>query len=373
MQQLTTGTLARRGRVNLETVRYYERQGLLPRPPRLPSGYRVFPEDAVRRIHFIKRAQQLGFSLQEIKDLLGLRVNPRTTCADVRRRAEAKIGDIDEKVRALEAMKKALEKLVAACAGRGPAGECPILESLEGKRVFRMTAVELVYDNGCPNVALARANLIRAFEQAGLSQRWTEWERSSPNTPQRVRGFPSPTVLVGGRDVAGFEPAGELASCRLYSLPGGRFTGVPPVELIAAALKQATPAWKQSLLVLPGAAVALLPNVACPACWPVYAGLLSSLGLGFLLSTRYLLPLTIAFLALALGALGLQARRHHKYGPLLLGLAGSAPLLAGKFVFDSNPAMFGGLGVLIAASIWNSWPRRAAPPVSCPVCEEKSS
>ena len=136
MRPFTIGALAKRGRVNLETVRYYERQGLLPRPPRLPSGYRVFPEDAVRRIHFIKRAQQLGFSLQEIKELLGLRVNPRTTCADVRRRAEAKIGDIDEKLRALEAMKKAMKKLVGACAGRGPAGECPILESLEANEYF---------------------------------------------------------------------------------------------------------------------------------------------------------------------------------------------------------------------------------------------
>ncbi|MBI3665384.1 MAG: MerR family DNA-binding protein [Acidobacteria bacterium] len=135
MEQLTIGALARQGGVNLETVRYYERQGLLPRPPRTPSGYRVFPQEAVRRIHFIKRAQQLGFSLKEIKELLGLRVNPRSTCADVRKRAEGKIAGIDEKLRSLTAMKKALEKLVVACFGRGPAGECPILEALDPKEL----------------------------------------------------------------------------------------------------------------------------------------------------------------------------------------------------------------------------------------------
>jgi len=131
MEALTTSNVAKRGGVNLETIRYYERRGLLPKPPRTPAGYRVFAPDAVRRLRFIKHAQELGFSLKEIKELLALRVQPRGSCGDVRRRAEAKIADIAEKVRRLRAMKRVLAKFTAACSGRGPVTECPILEALD--------------------------------------------------------------------------------------------------------------------------------------------------------------------------------------------------------------------------------------------------
>ncbi len=131
MKPLTIGRLAREARVNLETVRYYERRGLLPRPPRSASGYRLFPQEAARRLRFIRRAQQLGFSLQEIRELLSLRVSPRAKSADVRRRAEAKIADINAKISSLDSMKKTLLKLAKVCAGRGPVAECPILESLD--------------------------------------------------------------------------------------------------------------------------------------------------------------------------------------------------------------------------------------------------
>ena len=131
MEGLRSSELANRGGVNLETVRYYERRGLLPKPPRTAAGYRTFDAAAVRRLRFIKQAQALGFSLKEIRELLALRVDPRASCADVRRRAEAKIADIDGKLRALRAIKRALVRLTAACAGRGPVSACPILESLE--------------------------------------------------------------------------------------------------------------------------------------------------------------------------------------------------------------------------------------------------
>lgn len=128
---LTRGELARQSGVNIETVRYYERRGLLPEPLRSRSGYRLFSKDDVRRVRFIRRAQELGFSLKEIEELLALRVEPQSTRADVRRRAEAKMADIDEKVRQLLAMKKSLERLTASCSGRGPLCGCPILESFE--------------------------------------------------------------------------------------------------------------------------------------------------------------------------------------------------------------------------------------------------
>ncbi len=134
MNRLTIGELAKRGGVNLETIRYYERLGLLPAPPRNSSGYRAFPETTVRRIRFIKQAQELGFSLKEIDELLTLRIAPGSTRADVRERAEAKITNIEEKIRSLRSMKKALESLTATCCGDGAASDCPILESLSSER-----------------------------------------------------------------------------------------------------------------------------------------------------------------------------------------------------------------------------------------------
>src|SRR6516225_6755483 len=130
MKALTIGQAARSAGVGIETVRFYERQGLLQEPPRRNSGYRQYPEDVVARLHFIKRAKELGFSLKEIKELLALRVDPDTTCADVRSRAEAKIADVEEKIKALHRIKKALVKLTAVCRGRGPTSECPILDAL---------------------------------------------------------------------------------------------------------------------------------------------------------------------------------------------------------------------------------------------------
>ena len=134
MDGLKTGEVAKKGGVNLETIRYYERRGLLPKPPRTPAGYRTFDPEAVRRIRFIKHAQELGFSRKEIKELLALRVDARTSCGDVRKRAEAKIADIEQKLRALRAMKRALVRLTAACVGRGPVSACPILESLDHEK-----------------------------------------------------------------------------------------------------------------------------------------------------------------------------------------------------------------------------------------------
>ncbi len=130
---LNIGSVAKEAEVNIQTIRYYERRGLLPEPERTAANYRVYGGDSVRRVRFIKRAQELGFTLTEIKELLELRAAPRSCCEDVRERSEAKIKDIEEKVRTLEGMKKALSKLVRACSGRGPVTECPILDSMDSE------------------------------------------------------------------------------------------------------------------------------------------------------------------------------------------------------------------------------------------------
>jgi len=88
------GEVAERGGVNLQTIRYYQRERLLPEPPRRPSGYRMFPEQTVRRVRFIRRAQELGFAIAEIRDLLSIQIDPKKECSDVKRLANAKIADI---------------------------------------------------------------------------------------------------------------------------------------------------------------------------------------------------------------------------------------------------------------------------------------
>jgi MerR family mercuric resistance operon transcriptional regulator len=137
MKTLTIGELARRAGVGVETVRFYERQGLLSEPARKESGYRQYQDDVVARLRFIRRAKELGFSLKEIKELLALRVDPDTTCAEVRRRAEGKVIDVEGKIVALQKIKKALKKLTAACSGRGPTSECPILDALDTEKDTR--------------------------------------------------------------------------------------------------------------------------------------------------------------------------------------------------------------------------------------------
>lgn len=133
MKLLTRGRLAQLAGVGVETVRFYEQEGLLAKPARSPSGYRQYGEDVVARLRFIQRAKDLGFTLNEIKELLSLRVDPEVTCDDVKVRAEAKIGDIEDKIRMLQRMKKALVRLTQECSEKGGGSECPILDALDGR------------------------------------------------------------------------------------------------------------------------------------------------------------------------------------------------------------------------------------------------
>jgi Hg(II)-responsive transcriptional regulator len=133
MAALTIGAVARRAGVGVETVRFYERRGLLRRPPRPASGFRAYPEETVARLRFIRQAQALGFTLKEIGELLGLRVAPGTDCAAVRARAAAKLADVEGRLAELERLRGALAKLVAACPGSGAVATCTILGYLAGR------------------------------------------------------------------------------------------------------------------------------------------------------------------------------------------------------------------------------------------------
>lgn len=130
--KLTIGDLARQADVNVETIRYYESIGLIRRPPKPPRGWRRYGPDAGQRLRFVKRAQQLGFSLEEIKALLRLRTSdsPRT-CASVARRAREKLDEIDAKIHDLQSMRAVLVELADTCAGEGDGDKCPMLSALE--------------------------------------------------------------------------------------------------------------------------------------------------------------------------------------------------------------------------------------------------
>lgn len=117
--------------VNIQTVRYYERKGLLAVPRRTASGYRQYDVDAVKRLRFIKHAQVLGFSLKEIRELLALRVRHGAACETVERKTRAKIELIDERVRELKRLRRTLDRLAECCAARETTAECPVLETLE--------------------------------------------------------------------------------------------------------------------------------------------------------------------------------------------------------------------------------------------------
>lgn len=134
---LTIGKVAREAGLPIDTLRYYEREGLLEKPARSAAGYRHYRPDAVARLRFIQQAKDLGFSLHEIKELLSLRVTPGKSCAEVKARAQVKIADVEQRIAALKRMQRALAKLAAACSGRGPTSECPILEAMETREVRR--------------------------------------------------------------------------------------------------------------------------------------------------------------------------------------------------------------------------------------------
>ncbi len=133
MATMTIGKLAKSTNVGVETIRYYERSGFLPPPERLSSGYRVYTMDAVNRVRFIKEAQALGFTLNEITELFGLTDDPDADCASVNKRAQAKLSEIEDKIRRLKSMQKSLKRLAEYCpADEQPLSECSIINHLYG-------------------------------------------------------------------------------------------------------------------------------------------------------------------------------------------------------------------------------------------------
>ena len=124
------GEVAKAAGIGIDAVRFYEREGLIPEPARRPSGYRMYSPDVVLSLRFIRRAKELGFSLKEISELLSLETAAEATAADVRKLAEAKLADIEERIRALQRMRRALRKVTESCTGQGSTSGCSILQTL---------------------------------------------------------------------------------------------------------------------------------------------------------------------------------------------------------------------------------------------------
>lgn len=234
--------------------------------------------------------------------------------------------------------------------------------------------IELIYQSGCPNVRRTRQNLLEALAASGVPAHWTEWDSTDPGAPAYTRQFASPTILVNGRDVAANLSVASGEACRLYVGLPGSISGAPGVELIAAALaprppdKPNRPDWRRGLAVAPAAGLAFLRKLACPACWPAYAALVSSLGLSFLLSPAYLLGFSLVFLSLALGAIAVAGRRSRQYLPLCVGVAASAAILAGKFALESRVLLYAEVVGLMAAGLWSNWPPRGLAAGRCGRC-----
>jgi mercuric ion transport protein len=242
-----------------------------------------------------------------------------------------------------------------------------------------MLRVELIYDADCPNVSHVRRALLEAFSAAGLQPAWTEHDRRSPDSPDYVRQYGSPTILVNGSDAAGTEPTTDASACRLYEDESGKLNGSPPVPRIALALRTARApersvsehrSWWHASASLPGVGAALLPVAGCPACFAASAGILGSLGAGVLLQSAYLFPITAALLGLALFALAYRATARRGYGPLVLGTASACIVVVFKFFYPVDPLVYAGLSGLVAASVWNAWPTPGSRPAtgSCRRC-----
>jgi MerR family mercuric resistance operon transcriptional regulator len=131
MKRLTIGQVARQAGVGIETIRFYERQGLLEPPARKESGYRQYDDEAVRRLQFIRRAKELGFTLKDIGELISLREDPEAGAGEIKARAQARLEEIEHKIADLQRMRDALLRLTTECRGQGPLSTCPILEALE--------------------------------------------------------------------------------------------------------------------------------------------------------------------------------------------------------------------------------------------------
>jgi hypothetical protein len=208
--------------------------------------------------------------------------------------------------------------------------------------------IDLLYFKGCPNVDQARDHLKKALAQLSLPIQWNEIDVEDPNTEPHLKGFPSPTILVNGFDVAtGLKSAPGSSACKIG--------GIPETARIIESIKKSSS--KRGMMAffaaIPATTIAVFPSVFCPACYPALAALLSSFGLGFFASEAVIQPLTVTFLLIALLALFYQSYKLKKYGSFAIGVIGALGIYAGHYLFPSLVLTYTSVAMLIGASIWN--------------------
>ena len=216
---------------------------------------------------------------------------------------------------------------------------------------------------GCPNADAARHALLRVLEAHSFPPHFEEIDLTAESTQYELRAWGSPTILIDGVDVGGErQPAG--VSCRLYESAQSFLRGVPSEDLIRKAIEAARPGrreWIRSLALIPGAFLPLLPAASCPACLTAYAGVLSAVGLGFLLTDQVLKPLIIISLLIGIAGVGFSTLSHRRPGPLVFTLIGSAAVAIGRLFWSAPPVLYAGVALLIGASLWNLWLKRPRP------------
>jgi mercuric ion transport protein len=246
------------------------------------------------------------------------------------------------------------------------------------RRLIDMTLVEFVYEKNCPNIEPTRSILLQAFSKLKMKPHWMEWEISDVSTPGYVRRYGSPTILINGKDVGESENLAKPEQCRLYTQPDNSLSGVPSINIIMNAIQAAASGNKYKLTfnvtglnvaALPAIIFALLPKLICPFCWPLYTGLLGSIGINFINYTPYLFPLLTLFLILTMSGLMLGAKSNKQYDPIFLGGLSSLLVLIGKFLYESEMCLYFGLIGLVASVIWQQRIKSSGNRDSCPDCK----
>lgn len=235
-----------------------------------------------------------------------------------------------------------------------------------------MSNVDLIYNSDCPNIGLARGNLLRACIAARRTVRWREWLSDGADTPAHLRGLASPSIVVDGAFVDG-AVSSAAACCRVYRDPNGELSGAPSEALVVSALcgqhsfarvRRGGPL----LTSLPAFGAVLLPKLTCPLCWPAYSAVFATLGIGFVDYTPWLLPVAIASLTAFLTSLAWSARRSGRWLPLLIGLVGSATFLIGEFAVSEPVLVYAGGAALLSATFLSLWRRGTAR--ACAACHD---
>ncbi|WP_459872135.1 heavy metal-responsive transcriptional regulator [Endothiovibrio diazotrophicus] len=229
---LRIGRLAELSGLTPDTIRFYERLGLITPPRRSTAGYRLYDPDALDRLRAIQRGKELGFTLNELAELFKLQDHP-DACAEIGRLATAKIAEAEQRIHRLERARIELSRLVGRCTG--PRDVCPLYDVLHD--TAGTPCVELVYDPHGNYIDAVRSTLADACRHAGHRGGWEEWSLDDPAAPRYARSLGAPAFLIDGHDLLPAIPLPTGRCCRLYPHPTGDLQPLPDLQTLIDALE----------------------------------------------------------------------------------------------------------------------------------------